>query len=96
MVDLTLALAGCASVAALAGAIGAVMPPTLRPWWHARRNFIAPVPMPGSLRALAPTLQVVITVDRRRQQLPFVGQDRRKARSASTGAHDRHRHGNGE
>ena len=87
MIDLTLALAGCASVATLAGAIGAVMPPVLRPWWHARRNFVAPV--------LAPALQVVETVDRRTHQLPFVGQDRRRsARGAA--ARDQRRRGNGE
>jgi hypothetical protein len=95
MVDLTLALASCAGVATVAGAISAVMPPALRPWWHARRDFVAPVLAPGALLEAAPALQVVETVDRRTHQLPFVGQDRRRsARGAA--ARDQRRHGNGE
>ena len=94
MVDLTLILAGCAGVAATAGAIGAVMPPALRPWWHTRRNFVAPVLAPGADTSAPPALQLVETVDRRQQQLPFVGQDRRRTRQGRS-AQDRQRQGNG-
>jgi hypothetical protein len=90
-------LAGGAGMALLAAAVDAALPASRRSWWHARpRQAFAPrhehaaalttsaadVAEVGSM-APVPALQLVGTVERRDNQLPFVGRDRRRAARAA-------------
>jgi len=89
--------AGGAGMALLAAAVDAALPASRRSWWHARpRQAFAPrhehaaalttsaadVAEVGSM-APVPALQLVGTVERRDNQLPFVGRDRRRAARAA-------------
>jgi hypothetical protein len=84
-------------MALLAAAVDAALPASRRSWWHARpRQAFAPrhehaaalttsaadVAEVGSM-APVPALQLVGTVERRDNQLPFVGRDRRRAARAA-------------
>ena len=90
-------LAGGAGMALLAAAVDAALPASRRSWWHARpRQAFAPrheraaalttsaadVAEVGSM-APVPALQLVETAERRDNQLPFVGRDRRRAARAA-------------
>jgi len=104
MIDFPLVLLSCLFMALLTAAFGSLFPAAHRPWWHplrraepATRASAAATEIDPHLAETQPVtlpLQVVESVDRRGQPLPFVGKDRRKAARAAA-RHEHRRHGNG-
>ena len=105
MVEIGWVMLATACMAVLAAALGSVFPAAYRPWWHPLQRAQPTAPRAHASAAefdphLAETqpvtvpLEVVDTLDRRAQPLPFVGKDRRKVAHASERQQTRRR-GNG-
>jgi hypothetical protein len=109
MIEIGWVLFAVVCMSLLTAGLGAVFPPSYRPWWHALRRA-APIGQASAAAAAAQIdpyqaetepvplpsrpFEVVHSVDRRGQSLQFVGKDRRKAGRAQA-HHDARRRGNG-